>query len=95
MPSSPGASDPLGEACANAIEHAYQFEPSCTFRITAARRDSTIDVVVHDTGRWKPFHPTPYDLRGRGIQIMNGLMDTVTIERTEDGTAVRLTKRLT
>jgi PAS domain S-box-containing protein len=84
-----------GEACANAIEHAYQFEPSCTFRITATCRDGIIDVVVHDTGRWKPFHPDPYDLRGRGIQVMKGLMDTVTIERTEDGTTVRLTKRLT
>ncbi|HET9254830.1 MAG TPA: SpoIIE family protein phosphatase [Pseudonocardiaceae bacterium] len=84
-----------GEACANAIEHACQFDPSRTFQITAACRDGTIEVVVRDTGQWIPFRPAPHNPRGRGIQIMNGLMDTVTIERTEGGTAVRLTKRLT
>jgi serine phosphatase RsbU (regulator of sigma subunit)/anti-sigma regulatory factor (Ser/Thr protein kinase) len=78
------------EACANAIEHAYA--PGETdFAVEVGSSGGEVTVVVRDTGQWRE----PRGLhRGRGMTMMKGLMDAVDVERSPQGTAVRLRRRL-
>jgi anti-sigma regulatory factor (Ser/Thr protein kinase) len=52
-----------------------------------------VRVRISDSGRWQPIEPDP-SLRGRGLFMMDALMDEVTIRRGEsavdDGTEVVL-----
>lgn len=81
-----------GEACSNAMEHAYGFSAEHTVRVSAQAVDGTIDVVVEDNGHWEP--PSSDGGRGRGLKIMHGLMDGVEIDPSDDGTRVHLRKEL-
>ena len=78
------------EACANAVEHAYR--PGAEkFELEASRTDRVIRVVVRDHGRWRP--PRGVN-RGRGMLLMNELMDFVEVRHTDDGTEVVLEREL-
>jgi anti-anti-sigma factor len=81
----------VGEACANAIEHA------------GARIGSPIDVRgqlvgrevvlrVRDRGSWRPSEPQSG--RGHGLRLMRVLMDGLEIASGETGTRVELRRRL-
>ena len=80
-----------GEACANAIEHAYG-PHAATFQLDALREGAEITVAVRDSGSWRP--PRGDTGRGLGTELMNRLMDSVDIEGTSEGTEVRLRRRL-
>jgi anti-sigma regulatory factor (Ser/Thr protein kinase)/putative methionine-R-sulfoxide reductase with GAF domain len=78
------------EACANAVEHAYG--PGGTeYEVEAASVGDGITVAVSDTGRWREPRGTN---RGRGLTLMEGLMDSVEVARGETGTVVRMSRRL-
>jgi len=78
------------EACANAIEHAYA--PGATdFVVEASSAGDEVTVVVKDTGQWR--EPRGAN-RGRGMTLMEGLMDRVELHRAPGGTAVRLSRKL-
>jgi PAS domain S-box-containing protein len=79
-----------GEACANAIQHPYGAREGY-LEIELELRGSEIDVVVRDTGSWRP---SPRRDGGRGMELMQALMDSVEFERTARGTAVRMRRRL-
>ena len=79
-----------GEACANAIEHAYR-PGDAAFQIEASRHDSDVLIVVRDFGGWR--NPRGTD-RGRGLPLMRALMDSVDVHPSSDGTTVRLRRRL-
>jgi anti-sigma regulatory factor (Ser/Thr protein kinase) len=79
-----------GEACANVIQHAYGAREG-PLEITLTRGEEAVDLTVRDTGRWRASSPPP---GGRGIQLMQGLMDHVEIERGSRGTVVRMRHRL-
>ena len=79
-----------GEACANAIEHAYP-PRSADFRVEAERSDDCVEITVRDTGRWRPSRGKD---RGRGIDLMRALADSVDVKRSDAGTEVRLRRRL-
>lgn len=79
-----------GEACANAIEHAYR-PGDAAFRIEASREDSDVLIVVRDFGGWREPRGTD---RGRGLPLMEALMDSVRVEPSSDGTTVQLRRRL-
>jgi serine phosphatase RsbU (regulator of sigma subunit)/integral membrane sensor domain MASE1/anti-sigma regulatory factor (Ser/Thr protein kinase) len=79
-----------GEACANAIEHAYQ-PGQAHFQVEATTHHDTIHVTVRDRGRWREPRG---DHRGHGRLLMREFMDNVAIDRTQQGTTVRLSKRL-
>jgi anti-sigma regulatory factor (Ser/Thr protein kinase) len=81
----------VGEAAANAVEHAYGPEEGATFVVEAETAAGDIFVAVRDSGRWRP--PVE-EGRGYGLGLMEALVDSVGIERREDGTTVRLTHRL-
>lgn len=78
-----------GEACTNAIEHAYG--PGDGSFDVEAWIDGGVHVVVRDAGRWREPRPS---IRGRGLSIMQGLMDEVRIDSNENGTQVHMFKQL-
>jgi serine phosphatase RsbU (regulator of sigma subunit)/anti-sigma regulatory factor (Ser/Thr protein kinase) len=78
------------EACANAIEHAYGPE-AATVGVQAALVDGIATVSVIDTGGWREPRGRH---RGRGIPVMREFMDDVEIDGAEDGTTVKLLRRL-
>lgn len=83
----------VGEACANAMEHAYGFDPAAEVAVDATYRAGRIEVRVTDRGGWKEARSTS-DERGRGLAIMRALVDEVDVQRDPGGTVVQLRRRL-
>ncbi|MGY1637459.1 SpoIIE family protein phosphatase [Geodermatophilus sp. SYSU D00742] len=83
----------VGEACANAVEHAYRgSEPGRMWVTAAVDVDGLLTVTVRDEGTWRPPDRDPGD-RGRGLLIMRQLVDGVVLQG-EHGTTVTLSMRL-
>jgi anti-sigma regulatory factor (Ser/Thr protein kinase) len=80
-----------GEACTNAIEHAYA-PGEATFDIEATCSAGEVRVRVRDHGQWRA--PRGRN-RGRGLKLMETLMDEVNVRRGPSGTTVELLRRLT
>jgi anti-sigma regulatory factor (Ser/Thr protein kinase) len=78
------------EACANAVEHAYAPGPA-GFDVEAEHAAGEIRLTVRDRGRWRDARGTH---RGRGLPIMEALMDTVDIKPSPVGTAVQMSRAL-
>lgn len=84
----------VGEACANAAEHAYRGSRPGPIRVAAGVDvDGVLTVTVRDEGTWRPPNRDPGD-RGRGLLIMRQLVDGVVLEEQAKGTTVTLTLRL-
>jgi FixJ family two-component response regulator/anti-sigma regulatory factor (Ser/Thr protein kinase)/putative methionine-R-sulfoxide reductase with GAF domain len=79
-----------GEACTNAIEHAYT-PGEASFDVEATRGDSDVLVTVRDYGAWR--EPRGRN-RGRGLKLMRTLMDDVNVLREDSGTTVELRRSL-
>ncbi len=82
------------EACSNAIEHGYGFGDG-SFTIDARVEDSRVVLEVVDSGRWveRPDGPLPH--RGRGLALIEALMDAVKLSHDGGGTRVRMERSLT
>ena len=78
------------EACSNAIEHAYRFGEN-EFKVDAALADGEVAITITDRGSWRP--PVDND-RGRGLHLMRALTDAVELIPGENGTTVRMRRRL-
>ena len=84
----------VGEACANAAEHAYRgTEPGPMAVIADVDVDGVLTVTVRDQGSWRLPDRDPGD-RGRGLLIMRQLVDTVVLDEQAQGTTVTLSLRL-
>jgi anti-sigma regulatory factor (Ser/Thr protein kinase) len=79
-----------GEACTNAVEHAYG-PGDQTFRLRGWREGDDVVLVIRDDGRWRP--PRGQN-RGRGLGLMETFMDTVEVAPDESGTEVRMRRRI-
>jgi serine phosphatase RsbU (regulator of sigma subunit)/anti-sigma regulatory factor (Ser/Thr protein kinase) len=79
-----------GEACANAIEHAYGAR-TARFEVEGTVDESFVTLRVRDYGNWRAPRG---EHRGRGLQLIEALMEDVQIERSEHGTEVRMRRRL-
>jgi serine phosphatase RsbU (regulator of sigma subunit)/anti-sigma regulatory factor (Ser/Thr protein kinase) len=79
------------EACANAIEHAYSPGPAALELDAELASSGHAVVSVRDFGRWRPPRGAH---RGRGMVLMEGLMDSVDVYSRRGGTEVRLARRL-
>ena len=77
-----------GEACANAVQHAYSGAAAPgPLAVEAHIVEGTLEMCVRDHGRWR----APVDRGGGwGLQLMQGLMDDVEVKQTAAGTTVRL-----
>jgi GAF domain-containing protein/anti-sigma regulatory factor (Ser/Thr protein kinase) len=80
-----------GEACTNAIEHAYG-PGDQTFELEGTREGDDVVLVIRDHGRWRP--PRGQN-RGRGLGLMETFMDQVEVTPGETGTAVRMRRKIT
>src|SRR4051794_15593909 len=84
----------VGEACANAAEHAYRGSDPGPMSVDAhVDVDGVLTVVVRDEGSWRPPDRDPGD-RGRGLLIMRQLLDTVVLDERDRGTTITLSVRL-
>jgi serine phosphatase RsbU (regulator of sigma subunit)/anti-sigma regulatory factor (Ser/Thr protein kinase) len=78
------------EAAANAVEHAYG-PADAKFRVRARLEAGEVTVEVHDRGAWRDQRDP---LRGRGLAVMRELMHDVSVNSDDEGTNVRLRRRL-
>ena len=79
------------EASANATEHAYP-PTQGHFDLEAVHDGEHVEIRISDAGSWRPEVERN---RGRGLMLMRGLTDEVSVERGEpDGTVVRLRRRV-
>ena len=77
------------EAAANAMVHA---RGSASSRVhVTAHLDGDVHVEVTDSGSWRPARA---GTGGRGLHIMESFMDKVQIDRTHEGTSVKMRRRL-
>ena len=72
----------VGEAMANAVEHAYPERPGIV-RLRVINRGGALHATIEDDGRWKQAQKR--DERGRGLPLMRALMDGVEIRAQRFG----------
>jgi PAS domain S-box-containing protein len=77
------------EACSNAIEHGYGFGEG-SFTIDARMDNGKVVLEVSDRGKWieRPEGGLPH--RGRGLALIEALMDAVQLSHDGAGTRVRM-----
>jgi serine phosphatase RsbU (regulator of sigma subunit)/anti-sigma regulatory factor (Ser/Thr protein kinase)/FixJ family two-component response regulator len=80
------------EACMNVVEHAYAGAvASGAFTIEGHLDGQTVVVIVRDAGRWSEVRSRGH---GRGLKLMEALMDSVQLSFSVEGTVVVLRKTL-
>ena len=90
----------VDEASANVIKHSYQGECKQSLTVSALYNEDGIEVEIRDNGN--PFNPIsqlrppPNELRagGRGMFLMQTVMDEVEYERRDGKNYVRMRKRI-
>ncbi|MBV9333149.1 MAG: SpoIIE family protein phosphatase [Candidatus Eremiobacteraeota bacterium] len=82
----------LGEAVANAIEHAYRDSDPGLIRLELTDEGKHFVLCIEDFGRWRPF--VRREERGRGIEMMHAFMDRVQIQSTRNSTRIVLKAEL-
>jgi anti-anti-sigma factor len=80
----------VGEAVTNVIEHAYTSNEG-QVEVEASTCQGLAQIVVRDRGRWRAPRP---DEGGRGLLLMQGLVDDVDVASGPRGTEVRLSRRI-
>ncbi len=78
------------EAATNAVEHAYG-PGQAQFRIVCDVEQGRVTITVRDWGQWREARGQD---RGRGLRLMEGLMDEVEVRHGERGTEVVLRRWL-
>ncbi len=79
-----------GEACANAVAHAYP-PGEASYVLEATRDGREVELVVRDFGKWRAPRAGS---QGRGLALIEQLVDEVEIDRGEAGTEVRMRRTL-
>ena len=81
-----------GEACANAIEHAYA-PGAAYFDLEALHADGLVTLTVRDSGRWRAPRGANRR-RGRGLKIIAAAVDELDLRTTDAGTEIVMRRRL-
>jgi serine/threonine-protein kinase RsbW len=89
----------FSEACANAVLHGSPRGDESRFHVCCELRDHRLIVEVRDEGRgFELLGPTclpaGYVERGRGLFLMQQMVDCVEFDRQPHGMVVRLVKKL-
>jgi PAS domain S-box-containing protein len=79
-----------GEAATNAIEHAGA-STDTPFEVLGRLQGRDVDITVRDYGAWRA--PRSGD-QGRGLSLIEALMDEVEVTPTPEGTSVRMRRTL-
>jgi serine phosphatase RsbU (regulator of sigma subunit)/anti-sigma regulatory factor (Ser/Thr protein kinase)/FixJ family two-component response regulator len=79
------------EACMNVIEHAYEVDEAGTFTLEGHLDGQTVVLIVRDAGRWSEVRARG---RGRGLKLMEAVMDSVQLSFSSEGTIVVLRRTL-
>jgi anti-sigma regulatory factor (Ser/Thr protein kinase) len=79
-----------GEACMNCVEHAYP-PGDGDFVVHAANLGGEIELTVRDFGFWR--EPRANSDRGRGLELMRRLMDSMRVVPGSEGTTVYLHRK--
>jgi serine phosphatase RsbU (regulator of sigma subunit)/anti-sigma regulatory factor (Ser/Thr protein kinase)/FixJ family two-component response regulator len=79
------------EACMNVIEHAYETDGRGQFSVEGHLDGQTVVLIVRDSGRWSEVRSRG---RGRGLKLMEALMDSVQLSFSSEGTIVVLRRTL-
>jgi serine phosphatase RsbU (regulator of sigma subunit)/DNA-binding NarL/FixJ family response regulator/anti-sigma regulatory factor (Ser/Thr protein kinase) len=83
------------EACMNVIEHAYDDEHEISknghFTLEGHLDGPTVVLIVRDAGRWSEVRSRG---RGRGLKLMEAMMDSVQLSFSSEGTIVVLRRKL-
>jgi anti-sigma regulatory factor (Ser/Thr protein kinase) len=86
------------EAATNSIEHGYRGASDGVVSVAADIDSDLLAVTVTDRGGWpadhEPAPSSPDSFRGRGIEMMRALVDSVTVEHDDSGTVVRMRTEL-
>ncbi len=91
------------EAVNNAIMHAHNERADLSIDVVFERSEGALQVIVRDHGSGfdeasLPDPTLPQNLMktgGRGIHVIRALMDSVSIERLNDGMKLSMLKKLT
>jgi anti-sigma regulatory factor (Ser/Thr protein kinase) len=78
------------EACSNVIEHAYRFGDA-PLVVSAGLEDGEVILMVKDSGGWRAPRENN---RGRGLGLMEALMDSVEVRPGDHGTTVEMRRLL-
>jgi anti-sigma regulatory factor (Ser/Thr protein kinase) len=73
----------VGEACTNAIEHAYADRGRATVLVEALRRADDVVITVRDDGAWRPLARDPR--RNRGLRLIADVMDELQVSTAATG----------
>jgi anti-sigma regulatory factor (Ser/Thr protein kinase) len=85
----------VGEAAANAVEHAVRNATrEVIVEVTARATHTGLALTVKDNGRWRAPPRSAPSQRGHGSRVMKALVDTVTVTPTPQGTTVEMRKEL-
>lgn len=82
----------IGEAAANAIEHGTHGAERRPLRVAGQLAGGEVEITVSDHGSWRPERGE--DGGGRGLVLMQALMDSVEVNAGAEGTSVRMRRRL-
>lgn len=80
------------EGCANAVEHAHETTRQLV-EVEAVLDDAELELRIRDYGVWS--EGTGSQLRGRGLDMIRVLMDSLDVRRTPKGTELVMRKALT
>jgi anti-anti-sigma factor len=81
----------VGEAAANAVEHAYRDRAPGPMSVELARDpDGAIAADVRDEGSWRPI-PEDKGYRGRGLELIRDVSARMRLHHGPEGTEVRFT----
>jgi integral membrane sensor domain MASE1/anti-sigma regulatory factor (Ser/Thr protein kinase) len=78
------------EACTNAIQHPFGARAG-ELVVDLDASGGEVSIAVRDSGSWRP--PSTRD-GGRGLPLIEALMDSVEVDRGTTGTVVRMRRRL-
>jgi PAS domain S-box-containing protein len=81
----------ISEACGNAIEHAYG-PGDASFQVEVGLEGDELVATVRDWGSWRKTRAASH--RGRGLKIIEGIMDSADVTHDGDGTIVRMRRKL-
>lgn len=85
----------IGEAMANAFQHAFVGARAGSVVVEASlQSDGVLACFVRDDGRWRPRESAPGGSRGSGLDMMARVCDQMLVHRESKGTVIELRRRL-